>query len=160
MGVVWATGKNIEVKDVRKYIGWEGNGATSFENLQSALVHYGVDVHFTKIKSKESIFNIINKKNIAIILFKCGSIPLVKGLPEYDLMGTYYQESVGHYIIIKGYSTDKQYFIVHDPIPSDWSSNGKRYGDGISMLGRNRYYEADKIMNAILTNNILEISRN
>lgn len=159
MGISWASGQYVDVKDVREYIGWQGNGATSFDELRKTLAHYGVSSAYTDVKNQESIFKLIDRGNIAIILYHCGGIPLAKSNPENDLVGRYYADSVGHYIVIKGYSVDKQYFIVYDPIPSDWNCNGKRYGDGVSMLGRNRYYPANLLMKYILTNYVLEVTR-
>jgi hypothetical protein len=158
IGVGWAKGNFVEVKDIRAYIGWQGNGATSFADLRKSLTYYGVNSSYTDVRNKSAIFNLIDRGNIAIVLYKCGAIPLASR-PEIDLVGRYYVDNVGHYIVIKGYSTDKAYFIVYDPIPSDWNCNGKRYGDGISMLGRNRYYAADALMKSILAPYVLEITR-
>jgi hypothetical protein len=56
---------------------------------------------------------------------------------------------VGHYIVIKGYSLDGEYFVIYDPIPSDWSSNSFRYGDELSMIGQNRYYPAGELIRSL-----------
>jgi hypothetical protein len=61
--------------------------------------------------------------------------------------------------VLKGYSADHKYFIIHDPIPSDWSANSFRQADGISMSGRNRYYPVDDVMRALRTSTVLEIQR-
>jgi hypothetical protein len=75
------------------------------------------------------------------------------------MFGRYYYDAVGHYLVIKGYSTDKQYFVVYDAIPSDWGSNSFRYADGISMIGRNRYYEAKELFDSLRRLDIIEVMR-
>ncbi len=61
------------------------------------------------------------------------------------------------YVVVKGYSKDGRYLIVYDPVPSDWSSNSMRYADGISMIGRNRYYDAGEVVRALRGGEVLEI---
>ena len=77
---------------------------------------------------------------------------------EDNLFGQYYIDSGGHYLMIKGYSLDKRYFVVYDPIPSDWVANSKRYADGMSMYGRNRYYDVDELFTSLRAPQVLEIA--
>ena len=46
---------------------------------------------------------------------------------------------------------------MYDPIPSDWIGNAKRYADGQSMFGRNRYYDVDELFAALRSPRVLEI---
>jgi len=69
--------------------------------------------------------------------------------PGTDLFGKYYNDSVGHYAVVKGYSLNGEYFVIHDPIPSDWGVNSFRYGDEISMIGRNRYYSSAEMLRCL-----------
>jgi hypothetical protein len=62
-------------------------------------------------------------------------------------------------VIVKGYSLDGKYFVVYDPIPSDWTSNRQRYRDGSSMLGRNRYYPASQLIRSLKESRVLEVMR-
>jgi len=66
---------------------------------------------------------------------------------------------VGHYVLVKGYSLDRKWLVVYDPIPSDWSANSVRYADGISMIGRNRYYAAAQLFATIRRPSVLVIDR-
>jgi hypothetical protein len=52
---------------------------------------------------------------------------------------------------------DKQYFIIYDPIPADWTENDQRYHDQESMWGRNRYYPAEELFEALRRNTVIEI---
>jgi hypothetical protein len=49
--------------------------------------------------------------------------------------------------------------VVYDPIPGDWNENDIRYSDGFSMIGKNRYYKTEELMNSLKTRTVLEISR-
>ena len=62
-------------------------------------------------------------------------------------------------MIIKGYTVDGKYLVVYDPVPSDWVSNSKRHADGVSMMGRNRYYPVDEIFGALRRHDVIEIRR-
>jgi len=159
MAISWAKAENVPISVIRSYLGWRGNGGTSFYQLLKALNWKGIKAELTDISSSEDIFRIIDEGKIAIILFHTSRLALTQGKPEVNLFGRYYHDAVGHYVVIKGYSTDKKYFIVYDPIPSDWYNNAKRYGDGVSMLGRNRYYAVSEINQALSLPKILVISR-
>ncbi len=151
MAVAWANGEYVPVATIRQQVGWQDDrlGATTLEELYESLRRNDVNVRFRRLYTKQDLFNVIDNGNIAIVLFETGDIPWVEGRPLQNPIGRYYTYSLGHYIVIKGYSTDKKYFIVYDPIPSDWGSNSLRYPDGISMIGRNRYYPADTLLASI-----------
>jgi len=151
MAIAWATGSYVPVSTIRQQVGWQEDrlGATTFEELYSSLRRNGINVRYRRLYSREDLINVIDNGNIAIVLFETGDIPWVQGRPVQNPVGRYYTYTQGHYIVIKGYSADKRYFIVYDPIPSDWGSNSVRYPDGISMIGRNRYYPADDLLKSI-----------
>jgi PKD repeat protein/LysM repeat protein len=159
MAISWATGEYIAVSDVRHDIGWSGNGSTGYEDLKRELARYNVEASLVPLRSPEDVFDVIDRGNIAILLFHTGGLRRSRANPTADLFGGYYTESVGHYVIVKGYSKDKRYFIVYDPIPSDWGSNSLRYADGISMIGRNRYYSAAEIFGSRGRGDVIEVTR-
>lgn len=66
----------------------------------------------------------------------------------------------GHYILVKGYSLDRRYFVVYDPYPADWEKNSLRYEDGVTMIGKNRYYRSTQLMAALKTRKSIEVCRN
>jgi len=159
MGISWAKGTYVAVSTIRANIGWHGDGATSFAQLAGELTRYGVKNSSTEIKSSNDLRTIIDRDHIAIVLIHCGRISGNKTTNPENFFGRYYSDSVGHYIVIKGYSADGKYFIAYDPLPGDWISNSSRYSDGISMLGRNRYYLSDDIARSLTTMHVIEISR-
>ena len=160
MGIAWAAGDYVAVSAVRRQIGFpHKNGATDFRHLRDALNAYGVEARMVHIAGPDDIFRMIDRDRLAVVLFDMTALSFARGAPESDFFGRYYYDTGGHYVIIKGYSKDRRYFVVYDPIPSDWTHNGKRYSDGVSMIGRNRYYEVGEIFGALRTRNVLQMSR-
>lgn len=159
MGISWATGSYVPVSTIRQEVGWSGNGGTNFSSLGQSLKNHGVAYNDREITGADDIFPMIDQDHIVIILHNSGRITSRGESVSASNFGRYYTDSVSHYIIIKGYSTDKKYFIVYDPLPSDWISNSLRYTDGISMLGRNRYYPVSEVIRALRTHRVLEVIR-
>jgi PKD repeat protein len=159
MAVGWAKGNFISVTSIRKFVGWRGDGGTSFTQLEKALAWKGLNAQTIDITGMEDVFQAVDRGEIAIVLFHTGRISRAKGRPELNYVGRYYSDSVGHYVIVKGYTEDKKYLVVYDPMPSDWASNGNRYGDGVSMIGRNRYYPVAEMNRALSLRKILIVSR-
>ncbi|MBN1696467.1 MAG: LysM peptidoglycan-binding domain-containing protein [Spirochaetales bacterium] len=159
MAIHWATARDIPVEKVRAEIGMPyRDGAISFDNMIRSFGRHGVEVDRKTISGNDDIFRIIDRGNIVIILFNTGKISRTKGDRTTNIVGRYYEDRVGHYVIVKGYTLDRKYFIVYDPIPSDWKTNSARYADGTSMLGKNRYYSASELMRSI-RDNVLEVIR-
>ena len=157
MAIGWATGSYFPVSSARQSIGWNGNGSTSFEELIKVVLKAGTEAAIVPLRTAQDLRNIIDDGKIAILLFHTSGVTMTRKRAETDLFGKYYDDSVGHYIIVKGYSLDGRYFIVYDPIPSDWNGNTVRYGDEISMLGRNRYYAADGLLASLRRRDMIAI---
>jgi hypothetical protein len=149
MAIGWGSGRYFPVASVRQALGWQGDGATSFEDLIRIIRNEGVTAAIQPLRTVQHIKDVIDSGSIAIVLFYTGEIRATRQNPLNDLFGKYYNDSVGHYMVIKGYSLVGQYFIVHDPIPSDWGTNSFRYGDEISMIGQNRYYHSVEVLRAL-----------
>jgi hypothetical protein len=173
MSVKWATGKDVSVYDIRKSIGWNGhginnpeviqrmvrefmadqnnnpyNGGTSIAEIKKALTNYGVQFRAHTISDSEQLAEIIDRGNIAIVLFTAGDIG--RGdQAKHSFEGRYYTYRSGHYVVVKGRTKDKNFFIVSDPMPSDWSANSFRYSDGTSQIGRTRYYATQELVPSI-----------
>lgn len=157
MAIAWAIGEYVPVINVRQQIGFRGDGGTNFQELRNIMTEHGVQSRQASIGGKEDIFEMLDNGHLVIVLFYTGGVSNVRGDPMENLFGKYYSDAVGHYVVLKGYSTDKQHFIVQDPIPSDWGSNSKRHGDGISMIGRNRYYRVDEIVSSLRVRTVIEV---
>jgi PKD repeat protein len=160
MAVHWATGSNISVEESREEIGLPiKSGAVAYHHMASNFRYHRIKTSYTRIHGFDDVKNIIDKGHIAIILFDTTYIQPVRGDETRVFVDRYYPDTTGHYIVIKGYSLDKKYFIVYDPIPGDWQTNSGRYSDGVSMIGRNRYFLVDQIFRSIKGKDILEIER-
>jgi hypothetical protein len=161
MAALWARGKAIPVQDIRQEIGYPyDDGAVSFDNLGAALGLHKIPFTTVQLAGPADLRKIVDRGHIAVVLFQTGDIEKVDGDPAADLVGRYYDDDEGHYIIVKGYTLDKGYFVVYDPYPVDWESNSLRYGDDVSMIGKNRYYPADQLFKALRTPLVLEVSSN
>jgi LysM repeat protein len=159
MAIGWALGKYFSVSSVRQAIGWHGDGGTSFEELLRVLNNQGASAAIQPLQTVQHIKDMIDSGSIAIALFHTSGVKTTRSDPAEDFFGKYYNDSVGHYIVIKGYSLDGNYFVIHDPIPSDWSVNSFRYGDELSMIGRNRYYPVEELLGSLRRRDMIVIPR-
>jgi len=157
MGISWGTEKYYPVSSARQAIGWQGNGSTSFDDLLKVIKSQDVAAELRSLRTMQDIKNVIDSGAIAIILFHTDGVRTARHDPKNDLFGKYYNDSVGHYVVVKGYSMNDEYLVIHDPIPSDWSSNGFRYADEISMIGRNRYFNTNEVLRSLRRNDMIVV---
>jgi LysM repeat protein len=157
MAISWGTGRYFPVSTVRQAVGWQGDGGTSFEELLAVIKREGIDASIKTLRSVQDIRDVIDSGAVAIVVFRTDGIKTSRSDPASSLFDKYYTDSVGHYIIIKGYSLNEEYFVIHDPIPSDWGRNSFRYEDEISMIGRNRYYSAKELLTSLRRPNMIVI---
>jgi LysM repeat protein len=146
MAISWGTGRYFPVSTVRQAVGWQGDGGTSFEELLTVIKKEGVNASIEPLRSVQHIRDVVDSGSVAIVLFRTDGVKISRQDPASNLFDRYYNDSVGHYIVIKGYSLNGEYFIINDPIPSDWGTNSFRYQDEISMAGRNRYYSSAELL--------------
>lgn len=159
MAILWARGQDIPVESIRGEIGWPyEDGATSFDDLLGALRRHRVQTSTPSISSPSGLVSVLDRGHIAMVLIRSGLIPKVQGDPSRNLVGRYYDDDEGHYVIVKGYSLDRRYFVVYDPYPVDWDTNALRYSDGATMIGKNRYYPAADLFAALKTRDVIEVS--
>ncbi|MCX7032081.1 MAG: LysM peptidoglycan-binding domain-containing protein [Spirochaetes bacterium] len=159
MALAWATGDYVPVAKVREAVGWQGDGGIGFEEMIVVLKSQGVTAWMQNVRGPEDLAAIIDSGRVAVLLYNTRSVRRASGDPTRNLFGAYYTDNVGHYVLVKGYSLDRKWLVVYDPIPSDWSANSVRYADGISMIGRNRYYAAAELFSTIRRPNVLVIDR-
>jgi len=157
MAIGWGAGRYFPVASVRHAIGWQGDGGTSFDDLIRVIRSEGVAASIQPLRTVQNIREVIDAGGIAIILFFTDGVRTTVGDPASNLFGKYYNDSVGHYVVIKGYSLNGEYFVIHDPIPSDWGANSFRYGDELSMMGRNRYFMASEVLSSLRRNEMIVV---
>jgi hypothetical protein len=159
MAILWARGKDVPVQQIRAEIGYPNDdGGTSFDDLGGSLGRHGVSYRSPTLSSPRELMNILDRGHLAFVLIQSGDIQKVKGDPSANLIGRYYDDDEGHYVLVKGYSLDRDYFVVYDPYPVDWESNSMRYADEVTMIGKNRYYSAQQLFDALKTRMIIEIT--
>lgn len=156
MGISWSAGKEIPVHKVRDIMGWKNEGGVDFYEMQTILKQFGVDSKLRAVSSPEDIIQILDRGHLVGLLYDMAGVSMVEN-PEENLLGQYYVDDGGHYLAVKGYSVDKKYLVIYDPIPSDWYKNIGRYGDRISMYGKNRYYPVNELFPAMKIKIVLEI---
>lgn len=160
MAVSWSLGKYYPVSSVREAVGWRGDGGTSFDELLKVIRDQGITgASIESLRTVQDIRDVVDDGSIAIILFHTSGLEPIRSSSYNDLFGRYYNDSVGHYIVIKGYSLNGEYFVAHDPIPSDWNVNSFRYGDEVSMVGRNRYYSAANVLRSLRRYEMIVVPR-
>ena len=149
MAVGWGAGRYFPVSSVRQAVGWQGEGGTSFDELIRVINSQGISTTVRPLRTVQDVRDVIDSGAIAIILFHTDGVRSTRQNPAADLFGKYYNDSTGHYVVVKGYSLNGDYLVIHDPIPSDWGTNSFRYSDEISMIGRNRYYLASEMIRSL-----------
>jgi len=158
MAIYWSQGKDIPVQAIREEIGYPyDDGAVSFDNLTDALGRHRVKFTAPQLSSPSDLRKIVDRGHLAVVLIQSGDIEKVHGDPVSNLVGRYYDDDEGHYVLVKGYTMDNGYFVVYDPYPVDWESNSLRYGDDVSMIGKNRYLPADQLFDALKTPVVIEV---
>jgi hypothetical protein len=158
MAILWARGLDTTVDQIREEIGWPyDDGATSYDDLRGSLARHGVRFSSPFLTANRELYSLLDKGHIAFLLIQSGLIDTTPGNPAANMVGRYYDDDEGHYVIVKGYSLDHRYLVVYDPYPVDWESNSLRYGDGITQIGKDRYYPADQVFAALKTREVIEI---
>ena len=148
--IKWAVGEDLTVPEVRGEIGMPyANGAVDYDNLTRNLHAHSVPAKILPIGTAKDITDVIDAGGIVIVGFNCGSVAPSKGDKRTNFVGRYYPDATGHYLLIKGYTLDDTMFVVYDAIPGDWKKNELRYADGVSMIGRNRFFKIDEVMKTI-----------
>ena len=149
MAIGWGAGKYFPVSSVRQAVGWQGEGGTSFDELLRVIKGQGIPAEIQPLRTVQNLRDVVDSGAIAIVLFHTDGVRSTRQNPAADLFGKYYNDSVGHYVVVKGYSLNGEYLVIHDPIPNDWGANSFRYADEISMVGRNRYYLASEMLRSL-----------
>jgi hypothetical protein len=158
MAVLWSRGEDVPVQEIREEIGYpHDDGAVSFDDIADSLGRHGVKFARPQLAGPDDLRRILDRGHLALVLIQSGAIEKVEGDPVSDLIGRYYDDDEGHYILVKGYTLDDTYFVVYDPYPVDWESNSLRYGDDESMIGKNRLYSAGQLFTALKTPLVLEV---
>lgn len=158
MAILWALGHDVPVQTIRAEIGFPyDDGGVSLDNLADSLRRHKVKFTTPRLAGPDDLRAILDQGRVALVLIDSGVIQKVNGDPVTNLVGRYYDYDEGHYVLVKGYTLDNGYFVVYDPYPVDWESNSLRYGDQVSMIGKDRYFPADQLFDALKTQVVIEV---
>ncbi|MGA2974059.1 MAG: hypothetical protein ABSF77_01990 [Spirochaetia bacterium] len=161
MAILWARGEDVPVAEIRAEIGYPyDDGSVSFDHLRGSLDRHDVATASPQLATPRDLMSIVDRGHVAFVLIQSGDIERTQDDPSTDLVGRYYDDDEGHYILVKGYTLDQRYYVVYDPYPVDWESNSLRYADDATMIGKNRFYAVQQLFDALKTRVVLEVSAN
>jgi len=123
----------------------ENGGWWYDDDINQALDYFGVDYYKTVINNIDDLKSIINNNRIILINNDMSKISYNSN--NSHRLNKFYSGVTGHYLIVKGYLITDQYtlFEVYDPF-----TMRKYYSDQLPK-GKNRYYEANQLIESILT---------
>lgn len=131
---------NIPTVDTIRSRHPRNNGWWYTSDIQESLDHYNIPYAIHSIEKEDDLKRCLERGNIILLCMEMKWITYARH-PFYD---RFYNFDSGHFLIVKGYSDDGQYFIVYDP--NSWG--GDYYEDG-TMMGRNRYYRRKELLHAV-----------
>lgn len=139
MAIKWyrkGSGSVPEVSEIRDTYPNDG-GWWYTSDISNYLKKQNIPFAISSLRTKDDLIGAIDKGNIVIL---CIDTTWISYSLE-DFYHRFYQYQGGHFLVVKGYSLDKEYFIVYDP--NNWTDS--YYKCGVAM-GRNRYFLASELM--------------
>ncbi len=122
------------------------NGGWWYDSdIHGALTQFEIPHTSSSLSSGNDLIGLLDQGGIVLVNPDMSKVSM--GNEEDDHAGLYYEPGTGHYLIVKGYVLvdGATFFEVYDP----WSI-GESY-EGGALKGKDRYYDATSLMNAILT---------
>lgn len=154
MAIQHALGQWVAISDVRAFISGATCRVTNVADLVRALDNWGVS-HAT-VSGMDAVRGAVNDRSHAVIVpvlmldIAPGSDYLVNYSSPTDRDGRFYEYTDGHFVIVKGISSDGNWVIVHDP--NVWDGNGKYWYSDYSAKGQSRYYSYSSFVTAFAHN--------
>ncbi|MBN2352190.1 MAG: C39 family peptidase [Spirochaetales bacterium] len=133
---------DIPVADIRKLTGDRG-GWWSGDDVKQALSRFHVGYRTNQLYIKEQLFSALSKGHIVIVCLNMSLLTEAAQIPETKY-NRYYEHVTGHFIVIKGYSEDRNWLSVYDP--NTWQND--YYFDG-TPKGKNRLYSVFEVMRSM-----------
>jgi len=140
MAIKWHHTENVpSVEEIRNRHP-RGGGWWYVSDIRESLTNYGVPYATHYVDSTNDILACLQRGNIVLLCVEMGWV----SYNRHAFFDRFYTFSSGHFLIVKGYSENDDYFVVYDP--NSWS--GDYYSDG-TMMGRNRFYNRTQLLNAV-----------
>jgi len=160
MAIQFTTQQRISIKDISKVIGH--SGTTALSELKKPLKHWGVS--YTVLDRLEDVIQAVNQRSHIVICpvrmsaFSYG--PDRDGVSSSSVhhFSKYRTYEGGHFLVVKGFSSDGKWVIVYDPLVFGTGAGDARYwySNGVPK-GKNRYYLVSEFRSAIAGWHALEI---
>lgn len=139
MAIHWFSGTNATVSTIRA-LSPRDNGWWYTTDITEALEKYGVPYAIHSAYQKSDILNCLKRGNIVLL---CAEMKWIEYSSD-PFYGRFYTFNSGHFFLVKGHSTDGDYFVAYDP--NSWESD---YDESGVMLGRNRFYLSSEVLRSI-----------
>ncbi len=144
----------VNISDIRNYITGEDCGWTSLTQLSNALTHW--NVNHTIIYGMDAVRDAVNNRgHIVIAPVVMSYIPpgtdyLVANSDPSNHYQRYYSYTSGHFVVVKGFSSDNNWSISYDP--NVWNGNGIYWYSNSTAKGKERYYTYSNLSQALANN--------
>lgn len=152
MAIEFAGNNNwVSIGTIRNYISQNECRSTTNSDYTKALNHWNVQ-HKVLNKNMDAIRAAVNdREHIVMAMVNMGAISQGSDLNiansnSSQRYGRYYSYTGIHEVIVKGFSPDFQWVIVHDP--NVWIKGRDTYADG-TWKGKDRYYKYSEFTAAL-----------
>lgn len=150
------------IEDVRWVISKGVCGWTSVNDLRNALNYFEWPVNHTTITGMDEIRKAVNERgHIVIVPVIMSYITMVNNYDDNPAnhYHRYNDYNSGHFVVVKGISSDGNWVIVHDPNVWGGPGNTKYWYSNGQPKGKDRYYSYSEFTTAFARNgnNAIEI---
>jgi uncharacterized protein YegL len=160
MAIQFVKQQRISIRDISKVIGH--SGTTTLTELKKPLAHWGVS--YTVLDRLEDVIQAVNQRSHIVLCpvrmsaFSYGSDRDGVSSSSVHHFSKYRTYEGGHFVVVKGFSSDGKWVIVYDPLVFGTGAGDARYwySNGVPK-GKNRYYLVSEFRSAIAGWHALEI---
>jgi hypothetical protein len=139
----------VPIADIRTHMG--GSSWTYPEMLTSALNNW--QVANQRLYTMQDIYSAVTARGSIVLVhvymsyFTTGSDYLVANSDPAQHYGRFYTYASSHWLLLKGFTADGQWAIVHDP--NAWPSRADNWYAGSIPKGKDRYYRYSELAASI-----------
>jgi hypothetical protein len=144
MAVKYRQNKDMEVAEVRSSV-TDKPGWWDIQDIKNALAQCRISYSSNRFILKEQLFHSLSEGHLVIIVLDMSLLTREK-MNKESRYNRYYDGVTGHFIVLKGYTADQQWFLSYDP----FSQSRDTYVDR-TPKGKDRMYSVGEVVNSILT---------
>jgi hypothetical protein len=142
MSIKYIQERNVGVEDVRNDAGGP-KGWWSMYNVTAALSRYNIGYNVVPLLYREQLFSSLSAGHLVIVCLNMSALTREPKNSE-TRQNRFYDGVTGHFIILKGYTADRQWFLAYDS--NTWAHD--YYEDG-SPKGKDRLYSIGEVLAAV-----------